>query len=359
MKSASMPRKRRLRVAQWATGYVGKHALKKVMEHPDLDLVGVRVFSKDKEGKDAGELCGLPPCGIKATRNIDDIIAQKPDCVLYMQEGCDFDDICRLLESGANIVTTRFEFLRAASMEPETRARVEAACKRGNTSIHSTGISPGFLTEALPLVLTSLSRRVDAVIIDEYANPVEGASPFMIFETLGYGKPISAVDEARLAWLKSERAPSLSLLADALGKPVDTVEAQAELAATLEPIEVPGEGGGFIQPGTLAAERLTISAMRKGKPFIVFRANWVCGPVIDADWEMRDAGWRIQIFGDTPLDITITLPIPREEMLATLPGYTAHRPINALHAVCDAPPGIVTTLDLPQIIADVREASQS
>lgn len=348
--------KPRLRVAQWATGYIGRHALKRVIEHPDLDLVAVRVFSAEKEGKDAGDLCGLPPTGILATRSIEDVIAARPDCVLYMQEGCNFDDVCRLLESGANIVSTRAEFLRAASLEPQIRERIEAACRRGNTSIHSTGISPGFLTEALPMVLTSIARRVDSIVIDEFGNPVEGCSPFMLFETLGYGKPIATVDEGRLAWLKEERAPSLALLADALGKPVDAVEAHGQHAASHEPIEVPGEGGGTIEPGTLAAEQMTIVASRKGEPFITFRATWACGKALDTDWEVRDTGWRIQVRGDTPLDVLIDVPVPKDEMFATLAGYTAHRPINAIRAVCEAPPGLVSTLDLPQILADVRES---
>lgn len=344
---------RRLKVIQWATGYVGMHSLRKVIDHPHLELVGLYVFSEGKEGKDAGELCGLEPVGVKATRSIDDIIALKADCVLYMQEGCNYDDVCRLLESGTNIVTTRHEFLYGAKMDPEIRKRVEAACQRGNSSIHSTGSSPGFITEALPIVLTSIQRRVNSIVIDEFANMVDGCSPFMLFETLGYGKPLSSFDENRLAWFKGERAHSLELLADALGMPIDSIEAKAEVAAASKPIEVLGPGGGTIQPGTLAAERAAISAMHKGKPFVTFRANWYCSRDIDADWELRDVGWRVQVAGDAPLDVELRFPIPKEKMAETLCGYTAHRPINAIRAVCAAPPGLVSTVDLPQIIVDV------
>ena len=57
-----------------------------------MELVGLKVHSDDKAGKDAGELCGLSKNGILATQNIDDIIAAKPDCVLYMQEGVVIED---------------------------------------------------------------------------------------------------------------------------------------------------------------------------------------------------------------------------------------------------------------------------
>ena len=45
-----------LRVVQWATGGVGVAAIKGVLEHPDLELVGCWVHSADKAGKDVGEL---------------------------------------------------------------------------------------------------------------------------------------------------------------------------------------------------------------------------------------------------------------------------------------------------------------
>jgi 4-hydroxy-tetrahydrodipicolinate reductase len=217
MAEANAGTDRKLRVVQWATGYVGAHTLKKVIEHPNLELVGLYVFSESKEGKDAGELVGLPPTGIKATRSIDEIIALKPDCVLYMQEGVNYDDVCRLLESGANVVTTRAEFHYGAKLDPAIRERVEAACRKGSSSIHATGSSPGFITEALPIVLTSIQQRVDAIEINEYANMVDGCSPFMLFETMGYGKPPATFDENRLGMVHNGFRQSVLLLGDALG----------------------------------------------------------------------------------------------------------------------------------------------
>jgi 2,4-diaminopentanoate dehydrogenase len=43
--------------------------------------------------------------------------------------------------------------------------------------------------------------------------------------------------------------------------------------------------------------------------------------------------------------------VPLERMGATSPGYTANRAVNAVPFVCAAPPGIRTSVDLPQIIA--------
>src|ERR1700747_1207103 len=101
---------RKYRVGQWATGNVGSRAMRRVIEHPQLELVGGYVHSAGKVGRDAGELCGVAPVGIKATNTIEDILALKPDCVLYMPHVLNYDEVCRILESGANVVSTRMEF---------------------------------------------------------------------------------------------------------------------------------------------------------------------------------------------------------------------------------------------------------
>ncbi len=109
------------KVVQWATGTIGARSLRGVVEHPSMSLTGIYVYSPEKAGRDAGELCGLPAIGVTATRDVDDIMGLGADCVLYMPRDCDMDIVCHLLESGANVVTTRGEFHHPASMDPSTR----------------------------------------------------------------------------------------------------------------------------------------------------------------------------------------------------------------------------------------------
>ena len=53
--------------------------------------------------------------------------------------------------------------------------------------------------------------------------------------------------------------------------------------------------------------------------------------------------------------------VPLKRMAAVSPGYTANRTVNAVPYVCAAPPGILSTLDLPQIVTTAldREAGSS
>lgn len=341
----------RYRVVQWATGNIGTRSLRSVIEHPDLDLVGVYVHTPDKTGRDAGELCGLAATGVTATNDIGAVIAAAPDCVLYMPQGCDYDDVCRLLETGVNIVTTRGEFHHPPSLDPSVRARIEDACTRGRTSIHSTGSSPGFISEALPLVLTSIQRRLDRLVIDEFADLSQRNSPELLFDLMGFGSDAAAFDSRRWGHGAVSFGPSLRMTADALGLPLDTVEATGEVAVAASDIEI---AAGPLAKGRVAAQRMIVNGMRDGQPLLTFRAHWYCTTDLEPPWDLRDTGWRVTVDGDAPLDVELRFPIPLERMGETTPGYTAHRAVNAVAVVCDAPPGIRTTVDLPQVIAQLN-----
>lgn len=338
----------RLRVVQWATGNIGSYALRAVIEHPTLTLAGVYVHSPDKVGSDAGELCGLDGnVGVAATDNVDEIVALGADCVLYMPRFCDIDEVCRLLASGVNVVTTRGEFHHPASLDPAVCERVEAACERGDTSIHSTGSSPGFSSEALPLVLTSIQRRLDELAVEEFADLSRRDSPGLLFDVMGFGKRPAEFDKRRLSHARTSFGPSLRLVADALSIPLDSLEATGEVATARRQTHI---AAGTLEAGTVAAQRMTVSGMRGGRPVLNFRTLWYCTTDLDPAWEVRATGWHVSVDGDAPLDIDIRFPVPLERWGAVAPAYTANRAVNAVSAVCTASPGIRTTLDLPHIL---------
>jgi hypothetical protein len=336
-----------LRVVQWATGNIGTYALRGVIQHPGYELAGLYVHSDAKEGRDAGELCGLGPVGVAATRDIDEIVALGADCVLYMPAACDFDEVCRLLASGTNVVTTRGEFHRAESLDAAVRTQVEDACKQGGTSIHSTGSSPGFISEALPLALASIQRRLDRLTIDEFADVSKRDSPDLLFNVMGFGKSPDRFDQRRWRHGAAAFGPSLSLIAEAFSVPLDSVESSGEVAVATRPIEI---AAGTIEAGTVAAQRMVVTGLRAGRPLLEFRANWYCSTELDPPWDLRATGWRLQVDGDAPMDIEIAFPIPWERMAETTPAYTANRAVNAVPMVCAASPGIRSTLDLPHIV---------
>ena len=196
-----------------------------------------------------------------ATNSIDDVLALGADCVLYMQQGCDIDDVCRILESGANIVTTRGEFHRPASMDPAVRRRVEGACAQGGTSIHSSGSSPGFISEALPLVLLSMERRLDRLQIDEFADMSSAQfARSSCSSSWASAATRRSSSTRRFGHIADSFGPSLSALADAIGLPIDAVEPGGEVAVATHDVEI---AAGTVKAGTVAAQRPIATCLRE------------------------------------------------------------------------------------------------
>ncbi len=336
------------RVVQWATGRIGETSLRELIRSPQMQLVGVYVHSEAKEGRDAGELCGLAPVGVKATRNIDQIIALKPDCVVANPEGANVDDVCRFLEAGINIATSRVDYLEPDRMNPEVRRRVEEACRRGGASIHATGASPGFSSEALPLVVTSMSRRMDRMTIDEFAD-IPASCPDFQVAAMGFGRqPGQKFDPHLLEHISHGFKQSVNVIAKALNLPLEAIDVSGETANAKERFLLPG--GTPIEQGTVAAQRITISGVRDRKPVILYRLNWYCSTKVDQDWDLRRSGWRILIEGETPIDVNVTFPLSGDSVSPAMAGITAYRVINAVPYVCAAAPGICTTANLPTIV---------
>lgn len=352
----SPPSDKTYRVVQWATGRIGSASLKGLANSSQFEVVGAYVHSPDKDGQDVGEICGLGNLGIMATRDIKRIIALKPDCVVAMPEGPNVDDMCRFLEAGINIATSRVDFLEPAAMNQDFRFRIEAACERGKSSIHATGSSPGFSSEAMPLILTSMSRTMECLTIDEYADIPASCPDVQVTKGMGFGRESSGEFDPQLLEHHAHGfRQSMNVLARALNVEIDKTEVTGETANAKERFLLPG--GTPIEKGRVAAKRITISAFGRGRIFLRFRINWHTTLNLDADWDLRRTGWRFQLEGDTPLNAEISFPVTPERWSPAMAEITANRVINTVPFVCEADPGIRTTADLPMIVPNLGRTS--
>jgi 4-hydroxy-tetrahydrodipicolinate reductase len=338
----------RIRVAQWATGNIGLRALREVIRHPALELVGVLVYDEAKVGVDAGELCGERATGVAATNHPEVIYGLHADCVLYMPRALDLGEVQTMLRAGTNIVTTRGEFHAGGhALGDDGRAQVLDACMQGNASIYATGSSPGFITDALPFALLSMQRHVEAIEIDEYANMSKRDSPHMIFELMGFGRPLDSYSPRRAQYLLGEFGPALGVLMEAAGRPVDEWSATGEVAAARATTHV---AAGKLEAGTVGAQRNIMIGRSDGDDVVRFTTNWYLTKDLEPAWDLLDTGWRVRVRGDAPFDVALPFPIPLDDLGNHTPAYTANRPVNAVPYVCAAPPGILATRDLPPIV---------
>lgn len=350
------------RVIQWATGNTGQRALREVIRHPSLDLVGVLVYDPTKNGVDAGELCGEGPTGVLATTDRDAVLKLEADCCVYMPRATGrgqtragltedelVEDVVALLESGTNIVTTVSDlFARGARLTDANRARVLEACENGKGSVWASGSDPGFITETLPLALLSVQRRVDLIEIEEFGDLSHRPSPHMVMEQMRFGKPLSEFDpDRRKNHLFGEYQPPLSVLADIAGFEIDEWTAEGGVAAAKQDMTIVA---GEIKAGTAAAQRIIVNGRSGGVDRIRFTQYGFVAMDVEPDWGLQPTGWRIRIHGDAPFDVSMPFPVPLDDLASFVPAYNANGPVNAIPAVCAAPPGILTTEDLPHFL---------
>ncbi len=354
---------KRDRVIQWATGNTGQRALREVIRDPSLDLVGVFVYDQAKDGVDAGELCGEGATGIAATTDRETILKLDADCCVYMARATGtgqtragltqdelVDDMVALLEKGTNVVTTCTDLIaRAVRLTDANRARVLDACRRGSTSVWASGSDPGFVTETLPLAFLSIQRRVDLIEIEEFGDLSHRPSPHMVMEQMRFGKPLAEFDpDRRKNHLFGEYQPALTVLADIAGFDIDEWTAEGGVAAAKEDLTIVA---GEIKAGTAAAQRIIVTGRRGGVDRVRFTQYGFVAMDVDPDWGLQSTGWRIRVHGDAPIDMSMPFPVPLDELASYVPAFNANGPVNAIPYVCGAHPGILTTEDLPHIVA--------
>lgn len=342
-----------LRVIQWATGAVGRHALAAMVDHPDLEVVGVRVYSDAKAGRDAGELCGIGPIGVIATTDRDAIVDTDADCVLYMPQGemnpmGALDDICALLASGKNVVSTAVTALiQPAAMGPAVVARLEAACQEGGTTFHATGIEPGWASEVLPLTMSGLFRSIDTLLVQELLDYASYPSRDMLFDIMGFGLPADApVLGADPAVLGSTFHAPLMLLAEGLGATIDRFTYDRQVVLADEAFDV---AAGRIEPGTVAAMRFSATAHVHGRPALTVEHITRLNEHVAPQWP-TGRGWKVTVEGLPSMVLEAKIATHGEDENDQGCLGTAMHAVHAIAPVCAAPPGIATFLDLPTIM---------
>lgn len=347
-----------LRVVQWATGSVGKAAVKGILEHPELELVGCWVHSKHKAGKDVGEIIGTPPLGVIATNRVDDVLALDADAVIYAPLLPNPEEVIALLRSGKNVVTPVGWFYPG---EKEA-APLEVAAQAGNATLHGAGIGPGAATELFPLLLSVMSTGVTFVRSEEFSDLRTYGAPDVLRHVMGFGgTPDSALSGPMQKLLDGGFIQSVRLCVDRLGFAADArVRASQEIAVASAPIDSPI---GVIEAGQVAGRRFHWEALVDDTVVVKITVNWLMGEQnLDPSWSFGPAGERYEIEVRGNPDFVVTVkgwqPESVEAGLKSNPGVvaTAAHCVNAVPATCAAPAGIQSFFDLPLLTARAAPA---
>jgi 2,4-diaminopentanoate dehydrogenase len=344
-----------LRVIGWGTGAVGREALAAVLdERSGLELVGARVYSDGKDGADVGALVGRAPVGVTASADVDAVLALDADCVVYTPRLTDVDEVCAILASGKNVVTTAFLF-HPQRIRLADRDRVLAACLEGGVSVHGCGLNPGNLSGALPLALSGMSRTIERLTLQERADWSVYDSTAITFDNMRFGAPVDEISVTAndfLAFNSEIFTEQVWLLADALRAGIDEVTADVEAVAAQHDHDIFDH---VLRAGTTAGQRWNWVGRRAGEPLVEIETLWTVGNEYPKHWPKPRHGWTLTIEGDPSMQAHFMSLASFEREASMLEHVnsanvaTAMQVVNAVPAVCAAPPGFATIVDVPAV----------
>jgi 4-hydroxy-tetrahydrodipicolinate reductase len=341
------------KVIQWSTGNVGRYALRAIVNHPQLELVGVIVHDPAKAGKDAAELCGLDaPTGVLATTDWQSLLATGADCVCYtagaehrMTEAV--EDMAAVLEAGINVVSSSMVMLvYPACPIPAFVDPLKAGCEKGGVSFLTSGIDPGFANDTMPLIFTGLCEHWTSVRMREIVNYATYEQADTVMNVMGFGQPLDAKPYLlepgvlSLAW-----GGTVRLVAEGLGVELDEIREVHERRPADADIHTPN---GVVKAGTTGALRFEVQGIVDGKPAIVLEHVTRMSDDIAADWP-QGKGYRVMIEGEPRMSVAMDMEDRHGDHAIGGVIQTATRLVNAIPAVVEHESGMMSALDLPLI----------
>jgi 4-hydroxy-tetrahydrodipicolinate reductase len=332
----------KLRVALCGVGDVGHYAIRGVLSRSDMELVAVQTFSVDKVGLDAGELIGWEPSGVTLTTSLDEVLARRPDALLYCGKSRSFEPVLPYLRAGVDVAYLGIpELLHPPSCPAEIREPILEAALVGGASIAYGGIDPGFSTQLLPFVLSAVSERIDHLTLYEVRD--YDPLPLWRLNDLGLGV-MDTVDSRfhRAGVLEKTWGSSLRGLAEALGVPDVEIQEFRESYRTTEAFDVPAKK---VEAGAIAAIRFGVTAAVGGiERFRVEHVNRLRRDIAE-HWRHQQ-GYGVEIRGVPEYDLHLSLRDPAGKQDRPALFGTAMYNVNILPALVTAEPGIRTPFEL-------------
>ncbi|OHV60589.1 dihydrodipicolinate reductase [Pseudofrankia sp. BMG5.36] len=339
-----------IRVVVCYTGGVGSQAIRLLAGEPGLELVGVLVHHEDKDGRDVGELVGIGPVGLVATRDVDALVALRADCVLWHSLTWEPEVIARFLAAGTNVYSSMGGWW--PPFIPAEREILDRACAEGGSTFLAGGNIPGLVSDVLPLFVSGYAGQVEKIRCwqSDYVPHYPGAQQLQ--GALGMGLPVpedQSPTEADQGWIWGIRQ-SAEIVAAGLGFELTDVRVtRKEYAAALEDA-VLHPSGLEVKKGTIAGARWTFTAYTGADgdvPFYEVVNEQTVGLGLAPGWRVSEdePNWKVEISGIPT--ITCVFDLAFDPDLEPVSALNAARAVNTIPILVAAEPGTKTVLDVP------------
>ncbi|MCU1587226.1 MAG: dihydrodipicolinate reductase [Frankiales bacterium] len=339
----------------WGTGNVGRAAIRAVAAHPLLSLVDVIVHNPDKAGRDAGALAGLADLGVQATSDVAAVLGRRPQAVVYAASGDvrpddALADILLALRAGAVVVTPAiYALYDPASAPAPLRDAVLAAVAEGGGSLFVSGVDPGWGNDVLPLLISGLGSRVDAIRCQEVFDYTTYDQEHSVRHLIGMGHPMDYQPPMLMASVPTMVwGGQIRLIARGLGVELEEIR-ETVLRRPLESSVTTALMGTF-DAGTQGAVPFEVQGIVGGQPRIVIEHVTRIHPSCAPDWPMPvtgDGSHRVLIEGQPSIEVTVEAMDEEGNRAAGGNATAVGRLVNAIDWLVEAAPGLYDALDVP------------
>jgi 4-hydroxy-tetrahydrodipicolinate reductase len=315
-------------------GPIGVGVVRQVAERKGFRIVGAADIDPAKEGRDLGQIAGLGrPLRVKVSRDVRKAIkASKPDVVVLCTSSSlkqVLPQIEAILKLKVPIVSTTEELAYPTKANLKYARVIHQLARKAKVAVLGTGVNPGFVMDALPITLTGVCERVEALRIDRVQDARIRRLPFQ--QKIGAG--LTQEQFQKKVQDGSVRhvglAESVSMIADALGWKLDRISdvIQPKMATETVASEFLAVDAGFVcgivQDGI---------GYRDGVPVITLHMEAYLGAPESFD--------SVEITGSPALKMKIAGGVHGDIATASIV-------VNSLPKILEVSPGLHTMRDMP------------
>jgi 4-hydroxy-tetrahydrodipicolinate reductase len=322
-----------IRVLHIGLGPIGAAVVKQVATRKGLRIVGAVDIDPQKAGRDLGDVCGVGrKLRVKVTDDIAKAIkATKPHIAVMCTSSSlkkvvpQFETVLKLK---VPIVSTTEELACPVKGNAAFAKRLDALARRARVAVLGTGVNPGFVMDALPIMLTGVCESVRAIEIDRVQDARIRRLPFQ--QKIGAGLTreefMGRVKDGSVRHVGL--AESITMIAAALGWKLDRITdeiqpkmAETRVASQFLTVEA-GQVAGIVQDG---------AGYRKGERVLTLHMEAYLGAP-----ESYDA---VRVIGNPPLDMKLAGGVHGDVATASIV-------VNSIPKVITAAPGLRTMRDM-------------
>jgi 4-hydroxy-tetrahydrodipicolinate reductase len=319
-------------VAIVGLGPVGQLCAKFAIKQPNLNMTTAVDINPKYIGRDLGDILDLAPQGVKVQGSLAEALSGPEKGVVMLCTGSYLrtvtDQILACLNAGWRVVSTCEQLAWPFRSAAEDSARIDQAAKETGLAVLGTGVNPGFTMDALPAMLTSITSRVDSVLVERFQDASLRRLPFQ--QKIGAGLSLSDF-EAKVASGVIRHvgfAESTQFLAEALGLKLDKIEERVwPVLATRRLVSPFME----ILPGQACGVNQTCQGFKNGRAVITLN--------LQAYFGHPDPKDRVYIDGEPPIESVVKGGVFGDSATCAIT-------VNAISRLAQAPAGLRTMLDV-------------